>query len=91
MALLHFQVLSNLMIFEAEGLAFVDSAISSKDKFTPRELILRLTGLSKENKKEKVFVSVEKDYCRNIILVYKKKFHKNANTIADFLAVVMIK
>ena len=57
------------MIFEIEGLIFIDSTISSKDKHTPRELILGLTGLSEENKEEKVFVSVEKDYCRNIILV----------------------
>ena len=79
------------MIFEAEGLVFVDSAISLKDKHTLRELIIELTGLSEENKEEKVFVSVEKDYHGNIILVYKKKFHKDTSTIADFLAVVMIK
>ena len=79
------------MIFESEELILVDSIISSKDKYTPRELILGLTGLSKENKEEKVFVLVEKDYCGNIILVYKKKFHKDVSTIADFLAAVMIK
>ena len=79
------------MIFEVEGFTFVDSAISSKDKHTLRELILGITGLSKENKEEKVFVSVKKDYRGNYILVYKKKFHKDTSTIADFLAAVIIK
>ena len=83
--------MANLMTFQADGLAFTDSAISSKDKHTLRELILGIKDLSKENKDEKVFVSVEKDYNRNIILVYKKMFHKDASTIADFLVAVIVK
>ena len=91
MALSYAQVLSNLMTFEAEGLVFIDSAISSSNKHILRESILGLTGLLEENKKEKIFISVEKDYKGNILLVYKKKFHKDVSTIAEFLAVVIIK
>ena len=53
--LLYAKVLSNLLIFEAEGLIFIDSTFSSIDKNTLRELILRLQGLSEENKDEKFF------------------------------------
>jgi len=79
------------MTFEVEGLAFIDSTISSSDKWTPRELILGLTGLSEENKEEKIFISVEKDYRGNVLLVYKKKYYKNISTMADFLTAIMIK
>ena len=88
---MHAQILLNLLIFEAEGLAFIDSVISSIDKCTLYELILGLTELSEENKEDKIFVLVEKDYQGNIVLVYKKKYHKDASTIADFLVAVMIK
>ena len=91
MALTHSQVMANLMTFQANGLVFTDSAISSKDKYTPRELILGIIGLSEENKNKKVFVLVEKDYHGNIILVYKKRFHKDTSTIANFLVAVMVK
>ena len=60
MALSHAQVTANLMSFEAEGLAFTDSAISSADKRTPRELILNLKGLSEENSNENTFFSRRK-------------------------------
>ena len=50
MALAHSQVLANIMSFKAEGLAFVNSCISSKDKRTLRELILNLKGISVDNK-----------------------------------------
>ena len=66
MILSHTQVLSNLLLFEAEGLAFTNSMISSSNKCTLRELILDLKGLSKENKEETIFISVEKDYRGNI-------------------------
>ena len=79
------------MTFEAEGLAFIDSAISSSDKQTPQELILGLTRLSEENKEEKIFILVKKDYRGNVLLVYKKKYHKDASTMADFFAAIMIK
>ena len=61
MALFHAQVLSNLITFEAEELVFIDSAISSSNKWTPQELILGLTRLLEENKEEKIFISAEKD------------------------------
>ena len=91
MALSYTQVLSNLMTFEAEGLAFIDSAISSSDKWTLQELILGLTELSEENKEEKIFISVKKDYRGNVLLVYKKKYHKDTSTMAYFLAAVIMK
>ena len=50
MALSNSQVLSNILLFEAEGLVFLDSTISNKDKCTLREAILGLIGLSEENK-----------------------------------------
>ena len=52
---------------------------------------MELQGLSEENKDEKIFVLVEKDYRGNIILVYKKKYHKGTSTIVDFLVAVIIK
>ena len=79
------------MTFEAEGLAFIDSAISSSNKRTLRKLILDLNGLSEENKEDKIFILVEKDYRGNILLVYKKKYYKDASTIADFFVAVMMK
>ena len=91
MVLSYTQVLANLLTFEAEDLAFIDSAISSTDKCTLQELILGLTGLSEENKEDKIFVYIEKNYWENIILVYKKKYHKDTSTIADFLVAVIIK
>ena len=91
MALSYAQILSNFMIFETEGLAFIDSAISSSDKQTLRKLILGLTRLLEENKEDKIFISVKKDYRGNVLLVYKKKYYKDASTIADFFAAVIIK
>ena len=85
MVLSHSQVLANIMVFEAEGLTYIDSAISSSDKCTLRELILELKGLLEENKNDIIFISVEKDYKGNIILLHKKKFYKNASTMAAYL------
>ena len=48
MILTHFQVLANIITFEAKGLIFLDLAILSTNKRTPRELILNLKGLSEE-------------------------------------------
>ena len=91
MALTHSQVLANIMSFEAKGLAFIDSPINSKDKRILRELILNLKGILEENKNKNVFISVEKDYKGNIILLYKKNYHKDASKIADYLSEVMIR
>jgi hypothetical protein len=79
------------MAFEAEDLTYLDSAISLSNKYTLRELILGLNRLLEENKNEIIFILVEKDYKGNIILLYKKKFYKDASTIADYLLVVMTK
>ena len=91
MVLTYSQVLANIILFEAEGLAFIDSPISSKDKRILRELILNLKGISEDNKNENIFISVGKDYKRNIILLYKKIYHKDVSTMADYLSVVMIR
>ena len=58
MVLTHSQVLANIMTFEAERLAFLDSAISSTNKRTPRELILNLKGLLEGNKNKVIFISI---------------------------------
>jgi len=52
---------------------------------------LNLKGLTEETKEEKIFISIEKDTNRNFILFYKKKFYYDASTIADHLAVVLLK
>ena len=91
MALTYSQVLANIMSFEAKGLAFIDSPINLKDKRILRDLILNLKGVSEENKNENVFISVEKNYKGNIILLYKKIYHKDISTIADYLSIVMIR
>ena len=91
MTLSYLQVLANIMAFEVEGLTYLDLAISSSDKHTPRELILELKGLSEENKNDIIFILVEKDYKENIILLYKKKFYKDASTIVANLSSVMVK
>ena len=54
-------------------------------------MILNLHGLEESLSKEKVFVSVKQDHNRNFILFYKKIFHKDTTTIADYLAAVMAK
>ena len=46
--LTYFQVLANIITFEAKGLIFLDLAILSTNKRTPRELILNLKRLSEE-------------------------------------------
>ena len=79
------------MSFEAEGLAFIDSPINLKDKRILRELILNLKGISEENKNKNIFILVEKDYKGNIILLYKKIYHKDASTMVDYLSAVMIR
>ena len=91
MKLSHSQVLANIMVFEVEGLTYFNSAISSSDKHIPRELILELKGLSEENKNDTICIFVEKDYKGNIILLYKKKFYKDASTIVAYLSSVMAK
>ena len=53
MALTHSQVLLNIMAFKVEELTIIDSHISLSDKSTSRELILKLKGLSDENKDKK--------------------------------------
>ena len=70
---------------------FFDSSISSSDKRTPRELILNLKGLSDENKLKDIFISVVKDWKGNIILLYKKKFHKDASIMVVYLSAVIAK
>ena len=79
------------MSFDTEGLIFLNSTISLSDKCIPRELKLNLKGLSEENKLEDIFILVEKDYKKNIILLYKKKFLKDTSIIVVYLSVVMVK
>jgi len=79
------------MSFKAEGLAFLDSAISLSNKQTQRELISNLKGLSEENKLKDIFISVDKDCKGNIILLCKKKFGKDASTMAVYLSAVIAK
>ena len=76
MALTYSQVLANIISFKAEGLAFIHSPISSKDKKILRKLILNLKGISEDNQNESIFILVEKDYKKNIILLYKKIYYK---------------
>ena len=87
----HQQCISNISVFEAADLSFVDSPISKEDKTTPREVILNLTSLEEENKEVKIFISVEKDKNSNYILYYKNKFYHDASTITDYLVAVMVK
>ena len=65
--------------------------MSDKDKTTPRQIILNLTGLTPETKDENFFISIKKDYNGNFVLFYKKKFHRDTSTIANHLATVMMK
>ena len=81
----------NILSFEVSGLTFIDSSISETDKITPRKVILDLTGLEKELKSIKIFISVEKDKNGNYLLYYKNKYYYNVSTITYYLAVVMIK
>ena len=81
----------NILSFEASGLTFIDSLISETDKTTPRKVILDLTGLEKELKSIKIFISVKKDKNGNYLLYYKNKYHYDTSTITDYLAAVMIK
>ena len=46
-------------------------------------MILLLKGLTSETKDDKVFLSVEKDYSGNYILYYKKKYYRDASTMAE--------
>jgi len=54
-------------------------------------VILSLKGVTSEIKDNKVFILVEKDYNGNYILYYKKKYHRDASTIAEQLAAVIVK
>ena len=83
--------MSNILSFKVSGLTFVDGPISEQDSNTPRQVILSLKGLASETKDNKVFILVEKDYNGNYILYYKKKYHRDASTMAEELGVVMVK
>ena len=85
------QVIDNIMAYKASGLCYVDSPISKKDKTTLCQVILTLKGLTPETKDKNIFISVERNLNRNYILFYKKKFHWNTSTIADYLAAIMMK
>ena len=79
------------MSFEVKELTFLDPAISLLDKCTLRELILNLKGLSDKNKLKNIFILVEKDCKENIILLFRKKFHKDVSTITVYLSIVIAK
>ena len=73
------------MSYEAPYISYINTLISDKDKTTPYEVILNLKGLTEETKEENIFISIEKNHHSNYILYYKKKFHRNASIIADYL------
>ena len=79
------------MSYEASGLCHINQLLSNKDKTTLQQLILNLKGLIEETKEEKIFISLEKDTNGNFILFYKKKFHRDASTIAYYLVAVLLK
>ena len=77
------------MSYESPGITYIDILISEKDSTTLRQIILGLKGLTAETKDENIFISIEKDLSGNYILFYKKKFHCDTSTIANYLPVLM--
>ena len=85
------QVMGNIISSEAQGITYIDAPISDKDPITPCQIILGLKGLTEDIKEENIFISIKKKSSRNFVLFYKKKFHRNASIITDYLSVVMQK
>ena len=83
--------MTNILSSDANGLTYLDDPISENDPTTPRQVILSLYSLTDETKDKKVFITVEKDYRGNFKLFYKKKFHWDTSTIAEYLGAVMSK
>ena len=79
------------MLSEAQGITYINAPISEKDSTTPWQIIISLKGLTTETKDENIFISIEKNSFGNYILFYKKKFHYDASTIANYLLVVIQK
>ena len=65
------------------------SKISNSDKTIPYKAILQLTSLEEESKSDRIFLSIEKDYHNKYILFFKKKYHYNTSTIADYLTTAL--
>ena len=73
------------------GISYINTPISNHNKTTPYQVILNLKRFTEEKKDKNIFISIEKDINSNYILFYKKKFHNDASTIANFLLVVIQK
>ena len=50
--------MSNILLFEAHGLTFVNGPISEIDLIIPQQVILLLTDLIEEIKDKKVFITI---------------------------------
>ena len=83
--------MANISSFEPVGLSFINLLISEIDKTIPQEVILNLNSLEKDLQTIKIFISIEKNKSSNYILYYKNKFYYDTSTIADYLAVVIVK
>ena len=64
--------MENIILFEAEGLLYLNLPISDQDLTILRQVILNLTRLEEETKSQNIFMSVEKNKDRNYILFCKK-------------------
>ena len=83
--------MANTTLFEVEGLEYLDNKINDTIRKTLYKMILEIKELLVEIKEEKIFISVEKDYYSNYILVYKKKSYYNTIIITSNLAIVIVK
>ena len=81
--------MENILSYKAPGIIYIDVLISKKYSTTPCQIILGLKCLIAEIKDENIFISIKKNSLGNHILFYKKRFHHDTSTIADYLPVLM--
>ena len=65
----HKQLLTNISMFEAQGISWIDSPISNTIKESPRDLVLKIE--SKEQLGQKLFVVLEKNKSGSYTLFYR--------------------
>ena len=83
------QLVVNVGIFEAQGIMWIDGSVSSEIKESLRELILKIESVKFPG--QKLFISVERNKNYTYSVLCKKKFHKEASTVADHVPAYFFK
>ena len=76
-------------MFEVQGISWVDSPVLDTTKESPRELALKIESQAQPG--HNLFAEIERNTNGGHCLFFKKKFHNEANTVADRLPAWFLK